>query len=615
MGWHRKILRVNLTKGTCEAEPLNMEWAQLYLGSRGLAAKYLYEEVDPTVDPLSPKNKLIFGTGPLTGTSASTSGRYTVTTKGALTGAIACSNSGGYFGAELKFAGYDMLILEGKSPKPVYLWINDGKVTLEPADKIWGTTVWETEKWIKKNHQDPLIRVASIGVSGETGVKYACVVNDMHRAAGRSGVGTVMGSKNLKAIACRGTQGVKIENPRAFMEVARDTKRDLKESAFTGEGLPQYGTQGVTSVINESGIYPTRNHQEVQFDGANRIGGEAMFEKRESDGKTNMVRNAACFGCTIACGRIAHIDPSHFSVKDKPRYLGASGGLEYETSWAMGGDCGIDDLEALTFANFVCNEQGMDTISFGASVAAAMELFERGYITEKETGGIKLNFGSAEALVELVELTGRNEGFGKDIGLGSKLLCEKYGHPEVAMTVKGQEFPAYDPRGAQGIGLAYATSNRGACHLRGYTIADEIFGVHMKVDPLKTEGKAEITKFSQDVTAAIDSTGLCVFPNFAWTLDQYQQLVNSGCEGDWSMEKMMEVGERIWNLERMFNNKAGMSKADDTLPKRLLEDPAQTGPAKGLVSQLGKMLPEYYQLRGWTKDGQPSNDTLKRLSI
>lgn len=615
MGWHRKLLRVNLTKGTCETEPLNMEWAQLYLGSRGLAAKYLFEEIDPTVDPLSPQNKVIFATGPLTGTSASTSGRYTVTTKSPLTGAIACSNSGGYFGAELKFAGYDMVILEGRAKEPVYLWINDDEATLLPADKIWGKTVWETEPWIKKTHQDPLIRVASIGVSGEEGVKYACVVNDLHRAAGRSGVGTAMGAKNLKAIACRGTKGVRLENPREFMEVAQATKRDLKESAFTGEGLPQYGTQGVTSVINESGLYPTRNHQEVQFDGANQIGGEAMYEKRESDGKTNMVRNAACFGCTIACGRIVKVDPSHFSVKDKPRYLGASGGLEYESSWAMGGDCGIDDLEALTFANSVCNEQSMDTISFGASLAAAMELFERGYITEKETGGIKLNFGSAEALVQMVELTGRNEGFGKDIGLGAKRLCEKYGHPEVSMTVKGQEFPAYDPRGAQGIGLAYATSNRGACHLRGYTIAVEIFGVHMKVDPLSTDGKAEVTKFSQDVTAAIDSTGLCVFPNFAWTLDQYQQLVQSGCEGDWSMEKMMEVGERIWNLERMFNNKAGLTNADDTLPKRLLTEPAQTGPAKGLVAQIDKMLPEYYELRGWTPNGQPSNNTLKRLGL
>ncbi len=615
MGWHKKILRVNLTKGTCKSEPLNMEWAQQYLGSRGLATKYLYEEIDPAVDPLSPDNKLLFATGPLTGTSASTSGRYTVVTKGALTNAIACSNSGGFFGAELKFAGYDMVILEGRAPKPVYLWINDDEVKLLPADKIWGTSVWNTEEWIKKTHQDPLIRVASIGISGEKGVKYACVVNDLHRAAGRSGVGTVMGAKNLKAIACRGTKGVKLANPRKFMEIAAATKKQLKESAFTGQGLPAYGTQGVTSVINESGIYPTRNHQDVQFEGANKIGGEAMFKPRPTDGQTNMVRNSACFGCTIACGRVTKIDKSHFSVKDKPRYHGASGGLEYESSWAMGGDCGVDDLEALTYANYICNEQGMDTISFGASLAAAMELFERGYITEKETGGLKLNFGSAEALVQAVELTGKGEGFGADIGLGSRLLCKKYGHPEVAMTVKGQEFAAYDPRGAQGMSLAYATSNRGACHLRGYTIAVEIFGIGAKLDPLTTEGKPEVLKIAQDATSVIDSTGLCMFPNFCWTLDEYQQQVQAACEGDWSMEKMLETGERIWNLERMFNDRAGLTKADDTLPQRLLKEPAKTGPGKGLVAKLDEMLPEYYEIRGWTKDGRPSNDTLKRLSI
>ena len=614
MTWHRKILRVNLTKGTCEPEPLNMEWAQLYLGSRGLASKYLFEEIDPKVDPLSPDNKLIFATGPLTGTSASTSGRYTVTTKGALTGAIACSNSGGFFGAELKFAGYDMVILEGRAKEPVYLFISDDDVQILPADKLWGSSVWETEEWIKKTHQDPLIRIAAIGVAGETGAKFAAIINDLHRAAGRSGVGTVMGSKNLKAIACRGTTGVTVENPREFMQIAQATKQALKEGAFTG-GLTRYGTQGVTSVINEMGIYPTNNHQKVQFEGALKIGSEAMEEVRESDGKTNLLRNSACFGCTMACGRVSVIDPSHFSIKDKPRYHGASGGLEYESSWAMGGDCGVDDLEALTFANFVCNEQGMDTISFGASVAAAMELYERGYITDKDTGGLKLNFGSAEALVEAVELTGKGEGFGKDIGLGSKLLCEKYGHLEVAMVVKGQEFAAYDPRGAQGMSLAYATSNRGACHLRGYTISVEVFGVGQKLDPIATEGKAELTKLTQDATSVIDSTGLCMFPGFAWTLDEYQQLVQADCEGDWTMEKMMEVGERIWNLERLFNNKAGLTKADDTLPKRLLETPAETGLGKGQVAKLGEMLPEYYELRGWTPDGQPSNDTIKRLSI
>lgn len=615
MAWARNILRVNLTDGTCKNEPLNMEWADKYLGQRGLATKYFVEEVDPKVDPLAPENKLIMTTGPLTGTAASTAGRYSVVTKGALTGAIACSNSGGFFGNEMKNAGYDMIILEGKSAKPVYLFIDDDNARLLDADRIWGQSVWDTEDWIKEHHQDPMIRVASIGVSGEKGVKFACVVNDYHRAAGRSGVGAVMGSKNLKAVAIRGTRGIRVKDAGRFIEAVNAGKKVLADNAVTGQGLPAYGTQVLMNVINETGALPTRNHQTVQFEGAHAISAEAMLEPRKSDGKPNLVRNSACFGCTIACGRISTVDRTHYTVAERPEYQIASGGLEYEAAWALGAATGVDDLDALTFANFICNEQGYDPISFGATVGAAMEMYETGVIDKKVTGGIDLKFGSAKALTELAELCGKGEGFGAEIGLGSRRLCEKYGHPELSMSVKSQEFPAYDSRGIQGMGLTYATSNRGACHLRSYTVASEILGIPEKTDPLVADGKAGLVKAFQDATAAFDSAGICLFTSFAWTLEDVAPQIDAACEGEWSAEKLLEVGERVWNLERQFNNAAGFTAKDDNLPKRLLKDAAKVGPAKGLTNQLDKMLPEYYQLRGWTPDGVPTNETLDRLSL
>ena len=616
MAWANNVLRVNLTEGTTSNEPLNMEWAGLYLGQRGLATKYLVEEIDPMCDALGPGNKLIMTTGPLTGTMASTGGRYSVVTKSPLTGAVACSNSGGFIGAELKAAGYDMIIFEGKSPRPVYLYVENDKVEIVPADEIWGQSVWTADEWLHKKYQDPLLRIAAVGRAAEKGCLYAAVVNDLHRAAGRSGVGTVMASKNLKAVAVRGTRGVgNIKDPGAFMQAVNAGKQVLAENAVTGQGLPTYGTQVLMNVINEVGAMPTRNMREVQFEGASKISAEAMHEPRESDGKPNLVTNAGCFGCTIACGRISTIDRGHFSIENKPQYWGASGGLEYEAAWALGSDTGVDDIDALTYANFICNEDGIDPISFGSTVAAAMELYQIGAITKEQTGGVELKFGSAEALTWATEVTCRGEGFGQDLGLGSKRLCEKYGHPDLSMTVKGQEFPAYDPRGIQGMGLTYATSNRGACHLRSYTVSSEVMGVPVKTDPHTTEGKPELVKAFQDATAIVDSSGLCVFTTFAWTLEDIAPQVAAACEGDWTAETMLEAGERIWNLEREFNLAAGLTAADDTLPKRLLTEPAQTGPAKGMVNNLHEMLPKYYEVRGWNEQGEPTAETRQRLSL
>jgi aldehyde:ferredoxin oxidoreductase len=617
MSWAGKILRVNLTAGTVKSEPLNMEWAQAYIGSRGLGTKYLVEEVDAKVDPLSPDNKIIWATGPLTGTMASTGGRYTVITKGPLTGAIACSNSGGYWGAEFKMAGWDMVIFEGKSAKPVYLYVNDDVAELRDAAHLWGKSVWETEEIIKKGLQDPLTRVSSIGKAGENGVLFAAVVNDLHRAAGRSGVGAVMGSKNLKAIAVRGTKGVgNIKDPKAFMAATKAAKKVLADNGVTGTGLPAMGTQVLMSVINEIGGLPTRNHQDNQFEGAMDIGAEAMAKPRATDGKKQLVTNQACFGCTIACGRISKMDEGHFTIENKPQYRGANGGLEYEAAWALGAANGVNDLECLQYANLLCNEEGIDPISFGATVGAVMELYGMGVLT-KEQIGIEAPFGSAHALAFLAEETVNGRGFGVEIGQGSKRLTAKYGHPELSMSSKGQEFPAYDGRAIQGIGLAYATSNRGGCHLRGYTIASEILGIPVKTDPLESQGKPELVKAFQDATAAFDSSGLCIFTTFAWGLQDLAPQISAACGDQYTIEELALIGERIWNMEREFNNRAGFTKADDSLPARLtsVEGACKTGPAKGKFNELATMLPLYYQARGWDTEGRPTAETRERLSL
>ena len=615
MGWTGKILRVDLGAGSCASEPLNMEWAQAYMGQRGLATKYLIEETDPKVDPLSPENKMIFATGPLTGTIAPTSGRWSVVCKGPLTGAIACSNSGGFFGAELKNAGWDMIIFEGRSAGPVYLDISNDEAELKDASDLWGKSVWETETTLIQRRGDNDARVASIGLAGENGVLYAAVVNDMDRAAGRSGVGAVMGSKNLKAVVVRGTVGVTVKDPMAMMKTSNSAKEILAENAVTGEGLPTHGTQVLMNVINEIGALPTRNGHEVQFEGAHNISAEAMAEPRDSDGQANLVSNHACFGCPISCARRSKIDPSHFTVKDKPGYQIVGGGLEYEAAWALGAATGVDDLDALTYANFVCNEQGLDPISLGSTLGAAMDLYAAGSISSSDTDGIELEFGNTEAFVAMVEATARGEGFGKEIGQGSKRMCDKYGHPEFSMTVKSQEFPAYDPRGIQGMGLTYATSNRGACHLRSYTVSSEILGIPEKTDPLVTEGKAGLVKAFQDATAAVDSSGTCVFTTFALSGEDIAPMVAAACEGDWSVERFVEVGERIWNMERQYNIAAGFTGADDTLPERLLKDAAKSGSAEGAVNRLDEMLPEYYELRGWDVTGVPTAEILGRLGL
>ncbi|MDZ7840106.1 MAG: aldehyde ferredoxin oxidoreductase family protein [Gammaproteobacteria bacterium] len=607
MGWQKRILSIDLSRGTAESEPLNMAWADQYIGQRGLGSKYLYENMDPAADAMSPDNVLIFATGPLTATAASTSARYSVITKGALTNTIACSNSGGRFGAELKNAGYDLMMIKGRAQEPVYIHIEDDRVEILPAGEIWGTTVWQTEEWIHKRHQDPQIRIASIGRAGECGVRYACVMNDTDRAAGRTGVGAVMGSKHLKAISVRGKVGTTVAEPMKFLEVVRQTNEKLAESDGR-KGMSHNGTQAMMESMNTFGGLPTRNFQDVQFVGADRIDADAMWQRGE-DGHRNMIQNAACFGCTIACQRVSHVNPNHWTVRDRPEYQKAGGGLEYETAFAFGPMVGVDDIDALTFAGFLTNEHGMDPMSFGGTLAAAMELYEMGVITQADTDGVDLKFGSAEALCTMVEKTGKYEGFGQILGLGAKRLCEKYGHPEIAMHVKGQEFAGYDSRALQGMGLGYATGNRGACHMK-----HDSFGPDTKDQ--SGNGKAKPIRNSQDSIAVVDSSGLCIFPmGVGWRFDDYRELLNAACGRDWSKDDLRAIGERIWNLERRFNELAGFTGADDTLPRRLLETPAPSGTAKGKVCELDLMLKEYYELRGWNEDGSIPDSLLQRLEI
>src|SRR6266446_3855295 len=501
-GWMGKLLRVNLTTGQSRVEDIPEAWLRDYIGGRGVADRYLWEELDPRVDPLAPENKLIFATGPLTGTPVSCGARYMVVTKGALTNAITTSNSGGHWGPELKFAGYDLLLLEGRAPKPVYLWIYDDVVQLRDAAGVWGKTTSETEDGIREELGIPGVRVAGIGPAGEKLVRFACIINDKHRAAGRSGVGAVMGSKNLKAVAVRGTRGVPVARPADFLKAVWAMRKKLAESPGR-QGLTDLGTASTIDLTNSFGGCPTRNFESGQFEHAENLNGNSIKDQR-------MVANKACFACTIACGRVTHLpgDTSDkYLVNMHPRNWRTAGeGPEYEAAWALGADTGVADLDAVIKANWLCNDLGMDPISMGATLAAAMELYERGILTDKKVE-MPLRFGSAEALVRMTEATAYREGFGNELAEGSKRMGDKLQHPEVFMGVKGQEFPAYDARGFQGMGVAYATCNRGACHLRAWTPGVETSG---KMPPHATEGKAEWVAEEQDRTTAHDATGICL---------------------------------------------------------------------------------------------------------
>ena len=593
-GYMGKLLRINLTEKTVKVDDLDFKQAKKYVGGRGLGTKILFDEIDPKIDALSPENKIIFINGPLSGTPTPTGGRYMVVTKSPLSGTIASSNSGGTWGARLKYAGYDGIIVEGKASSPVYIDINEDKVKIKDATHLWGKKVGEATDILLENTKKT--NVLAIGPAGEKLSKIAAVMNDKDRAAGRSGVGAVMGSKNLKAIVVTGNLKPSLFDTDMVKAYVKDANIKIKENPVTGGGLPTYGTAVLVNVINSNGMFPTNNFQEGVFLNAEDISGETLAEKY-------LVRKDPCHRCTIGCGR--------YTKTDKVE----GGGPEYETIWAFGADCGVNNLESIIEANWWCNQLGIDTISAGATLAAAMELKQKGLLDHIDFEGHELNFGNDEAVIYWTKKLGYREGFGDELADGSYRLCEKYGRPDLSMSVKKLEIPAYDPRGVAGQGLNFATSNRGGCHVRGYMISPEILGLPAKLERLELKDKPIWTKTFQDLTAFIDSIGLCLFTSFALGAAEYADIYNSVVGTNWTGDDILKAGERIYNLEKQFNIAAGILPEEDTLPERFLNEPMPSGPTEGQVHHLDKLLPEYYQLRGWDSKGVPTKEKLKELEL
>jgi len=607
-GWQGKILRVDLTAGQVREENLDPKAAREYIGGRGLGVYYLNRELDPKNEPLSPENILIMATGPLTGTAAPTAARYMVVTKGPLTGAVTCSNSGGQFPKELKWAGFDALLFTGRANKPVYLWIDKGKAELRPAEPFWGQQVPETTAGLLKE-TDPKAKVACIGPAGEKLVLFASIMNDRDRAAGRSGVGAVMGSKNLKAVVVRGKGPIPIADKERFREIQNQVMTRFKEATKAGPSpLSQHGTIGVmTPLVQKYGIFPTKNWQQGTFAGWEAITGQTLTRKY-------LVKTRACWACPISCARVTKVD--------EPGFEGEGEGPEFETGFALGALCMVDNLAAVTKANYLCNELGLDTISMGGTIACAMELFERGYLSEKQAG-VPVKWGDGLRLVELVKMTGLREGFGQELAEGSFRLAERYGHPELAMVSKRLEMPGYDARGLQGQGLNYATSPIGASHCRAHMAYCEMVGIPKAVDPHEWRGKAKLVKLWQDVFSVIDAAGLCIFfsvrnllrPELEIYPDRLLEYLNAVTGAEYSMAELVKAGERILNAERIFLIRAGLSRQDDSLPPRLTHEPLTQGPARDKVVHLEEMLKEYYQERGWSQEGIPTEAKLRELGL
>ncbi len=614
-GWTGKHLRVNLTNSTIEVCENDLEIMRQYLGARGLGIKYLSAEVDPKTNALEPNNKLIIATGPLTCMPPGGNRAYFVT-KSPLTGGAVNAAVGGYFGAELKFSGYDFVILEGKAKTPVYLWINNDQLELRPADHIWGNGTQDSEE-ILLAETDPMAHIAAIGPAGENLVRLANVITGGvtgARAAGRGGIGAVFGSKNLKAVVVRGNGGVKMADLALFKEnISKIWKYWENPGPSCAQGLGEHGTIGVLGFTNDLGILPTRNFRTGVFEGADKINGEAFAEKYSAKGANP---SKACFACPAGCARL--------SVVEEPGYEGKGEGPEYESVASLGSVTGVDNLAAVIMAGRICNDMGMDTISSGVTVACAMELFEVGALSEEDVG-FELGFGDSDAVINLVEKMATRDGFGWILGEGSYRLAERYGRPDLSMTVKKQELPNYDPRGVKGQGLAYVTNNRGADHCRAEVNCSEIFETTMlgywtpekDVDAFAIEGKAQMTIHYQNYCAwAYDCLGFCYFLLMETAEQDVVDLLESATGIDYGgIDALNRQGEQIFTLERLFNLAAGLSAKDDTLPKRFLKEPMPDGPAKGQIFEQDQLLPDYYRLRGCDQNGIPKKEKLEELGL
>ncbi|WP_455140515.1 aldehyde ferredoxin oxidoreductase family protein [Candidatus Hodarchaeum mangrovi] len=611
-GYMGKILRVNLTTGMIKEEIPDEKDLRMYLGGAGLATKFLFDEVPKGIDPLGPENKLIFMTGPMTGTSSPSTGRFSVVSKSPLTGFWGQANSGGFWGRDLKRSGFDGIIFEGISKKPVYLVTDDGKAELRDASDLWGKNTSETTKIIKETLGNDF-NVACIGIAGENLVKYAAIMNDVTapnwgRAAGRCGLGTVMGSKNLKAIAVRGKMKINIPNQEEYREKAKD-RFDWVNASLLKATLEVFGTAAILDMVNQRGGLPSRNWQTGYVEQYEKINGEAINE-------TILIAEKACFACPIACGRVSDIKEG--------KYASSGEGPEYESIGAFGSMCDIYDLNAITRAHFLCNEYGIDTISAGATISFAMEAVEKGILTD--TMGSKIQFGDSDTIVDLIHLIAKREGIGDLLAEGSKNMSEKLGQgsERFAMHVKGLELPAYDSRAAKITGLAYATANRGGDHITAYIEGPAFMSMPFLIvdegevdeDGLKEiPEEARVVKDYEDAFGIFDALSGCKFMGMVLTGDDWADLIQSLLGYEFTEADFRLTGERIYNLERAFNIREGLTRADDTLPKRLLEDPLPDGPAKGQTVNLDPMLDAYYQYRGWDNNGRPTTETLDRLGL
>lgn len=603
-GYANRIAHIDLTTRTVEYKPIPVEWARKYVGARGLGVRYLLEN-GPQVDPLSPDNLLCFMNGPLTGTDANMSGRQAVVTKSPLTGTVTDSHIGGWSAARLRWSGFDGLIFKGKATTPVYVYVHDGQVEILDASDLWGKGIHETMRILKGRYGNKDLSITAIGQGGENLARFACWINENDRAAGRGGTGCVGGSKNLKAIVVQASKQLPKAKDRDAWKPAH--KRALAvimdEKNITSPrkgGLSVYGTNVLMNITSTMGALPAMNSQVTSFgEKAERISGEYVKEHI-------LVEDPTCHACPVACKK-------EVEIKEGP-YAGLRmESVEYEPAWSLGANCGNDDIASVAKIIDLCNDYGLDAIEIGNVMAVYMEATQRGYLN----GDAGLQWGDHAAMVATVPKIALREGIGDVLAEGTARVAAHFGHPEIGMTVKGQAIPAYDPRGLKGMGIAYATSNRGACHLRAYTPAAELgvtpFG-SIKVDPLEWKGKGELTKIFQDLHAFSDSLDLCKFSAFAEGAEEYAAQYSAMLGIPFTVDDVMRTGERIYNLERYYNNLAGIGEGSDYLPARFLNEPSTMPGSQGHVCELNEMLAEYYAARGWVNGVVPESK-LRELEI
>ncbi|MEM3745131.1 MAG: aldehyde ferredoxin oxidoreductase family protein [Candidatus Bathyarchaeia archaeon] len=607
-GYAGKVLEINLSNGRVREEPLDLSLAKSLIGCLGVASKIMLERIDRYVDPLSPENKLIFATGVLTGSTAPAASKSIVISRSPLTNIWGESVFSANSGIELKRAGYDMLLVDGKAEKPVYLWIHDGSVEIRDASGIWGMDTFTACESIKRDLGERRAAVVSIGPAGERLVRLSSIISDNGRAAGRCGLGAVMGSKNLKAIAVLGSRKIDVADPEMLAKLGREITEIVKEKMRT---FTEYGTSRGVVAFEEMGNLPIKNWTRGRFPGAEKISGMRMAETILADRKS-------CFSCPVACGRYVKISEGPYAPLE-------GYGPEYETIAALGSLCMNDNLEAIAKANDLCNRFGLDTISVGAAIAFAMECYEKGVITREDTGGIDLKWGDSDVIIKMVELIGRREGFGAVLGEGVKRAAEMIGRgaERYAMHVKGLEIPMHNPYRFKEMGLQYAISERGACHLRGLSMLPSRgvllpdIGFNERLDGFAIKGKGRVVKVMQDACRVVDALGICKFVYLfgGVPLREIPRLYTAVTGWGATLEDLMRSGERIWMLQRLFNVRMGVSRKDDTLPRRFLEEPMADGAAKGQTVNLEPMLEEYYAERGLDHEGRPRKEKLIELNL